>query len=233
MVIVRPQPIVSPRQSERLAATLWQLAVGSSLGLHIVHFGREGEAPALGVLSPNPAVERDAAMLLASSTAGEVESANLLPDLICTAPAVGAYHLQPTSRGFESNSASWGWDRADNLINLYALLRATPPGQIAGVAAVFVPLPNLQCVAVLTVYAAGPNDQELRRRAFGLAATYAGTGARVRRPLVQRRWLIGAMRAQVSIGMAQMRRHGTIRAEELSAFWHPPIGSASPAVPGP
>jgi hypothetical protein len=228
MLIVRARPIISPFQSERLVANLWQLAIGSSLGLHIIHLGRDGEPPALAVHSPNRALEQDAARLISSSTAGTVVNADLLPDLVCAAPRVGVYHLQPTSRNFQSNSRSWGWDRADNLIHLYALLKTTPPGQIAGVTLAFVPLQSVQGVTVITAFAVGSAGQQVARHAYGLAATYAGTGVRVRRPLAQRRWLSRAMRAQVSISMAQVRHHGIIRAEELSAFWHPLIGTDNP-----
>ena len=207
MLVVAARPIISPRQSERLVANLWQLAIGSRLGLHIIHLGRDGEAPALAVHSPNRSLEGDAAELLASSTDSAVLSADLLPDLICSAPRVGVYHLQPVSRNFQSNSQAWGWDRADNLSHLYALLRKTPPGQIAGVALAFLPLQELQGVTVFTAYAVGPPRAEVTRHAYGLAATYAGTGVRVRRPLAQRRWLSRAMQARVSIGMAQVRRH--------------------------
>jgi hypothetical protein len=160
-----------------------------------------------------------------------VRNADLLPDLVCAAPEVGVYHLQPVARNFESNSQSWGWDRADNLGHLYALLRRTPPPLIAGVTLAFMPLQQLQGVTVLTAFAAGPAGRQVARLAYGVAATYAGTGVRVRRPMAQRRWLSRAMRAQVSLGLAPMRRHGIIRAEELSALWHPPIGSDNPTQP--
>lgn len=231
MLMVTARPIISPRQSERLVTNLWQLAIGSRLGLHILHLGRDGEPPTLAVHSPNRALEQDAADLVASSTQGEVRNADLLPDLVCAAPQVGVYHLQPASRNFQSNSQSWGWDRADNLIHLYTLLRRTPPGQIAGVTLAFMPLQQVQGVTVFTTFAVGPESQQVVRHAYGLAATYAGTGVQVRRPLAQRRWLSRAMHAQVSIGMAQVRRHGIIRAEELSAFWHPPIGTDNPTQP--
>src|SRR2546425_927014 len=139
MLLVSARPIISPRQSERLVANLWQLAIGSRLGLNILHLGHDDDAAALAVHSPNPALE---------------------------------------------------------------------PG-----------------VTALPASAAAPPGRRVARHAYGVAATYAGTGVRVRRPLAQRRWLSRAMRAQVSVGLAPMRRHGIIRAEELSALWHPPIGS--------
>jgi hypothetical protein len=232
MLLVSARPIISPRQSERLAANLWQLAIGSRLGLQIVHLGHKGEPPILAVHAANRGLEQDAADLVAASTQGDVRNADLLPDLICAAPRVGVYHLQPVARNFQSNTQSWGWDRADNLIQLYNLLRRTPPGQIAGVAVAFMPIQAVLGATVVTAFAVGPASQEVARQAYGLAATYAGTGVRVRRPLRQRRWLSRAMRAQVSIGMAQVRRHGIIRVDELSAFWHPPIGTDNPTQPG-
>jgi hypothetical protein len=231
MMIVNARPIISPRQSERLVANLWQLAIGSRLGLHVLHLGRAEEGPCLAVHSPNRALERDAADLVASTTQAEARDAQLLPDLICAAPSVSVYHLQPVPRNFQSNSQSWGWDRADNLIHLYTLLGRTPAGSIAGITLAFLPLQQVQGVTLVTAFAVGPAGRDVSRQAYGLAATYAGTGVRVRRPVAQRRWLSRAMQAQVSIGMAQVRRHGVIRAEELSAFWHPPVGTGNPTQP--
>jgi hypothetical protein len=233
MLLVRTRPIISPRQAERLVANLWQLAVGSRLGLHILHLGWTDEPPVLAVSSPNRALELDASDLVATSTQGEVQDGDILPDLICAAPRVAAYHLQPTARDLQSNSQSWGWDRADNLLHLFNLLRRTPPGQIAGVTVAFMSLQGVQGVTVLTAFAVGPAHERMTRHAYRIASTYAGTGVRVRRPFLQRRWLSRAMRTQVSIGMAQVRRHGIIRADELSAFWHPPIGTGAdnPAQP--
>ena len=104
---------------------------------------------------------------------------------------------------------------------------------IAGAALVFVPLGGMQGAVVLTAFAAGPSDHPVLRHAYRLAATYAGTGVKVRRPLMQRRWLRRCMRSQVSLGLAPLRGHGIIRVEEMSAFWHPPLAPSSPAQPTP
>jgi hypothetical protein len=232
MLLIRARPIISPRQAERLLANLWQLAVGARLGLHIIHLGSGEEAPLLAVSALNPALERDATDLVATGTQGQVQNADILPELICAAPGVGVYHLQPAARNLQTNSQSWGWDRADNLIHLYGLLRETPAGEIAGVTLVFFPFQNMQAATLLTAFAVGPAHREMLRHAYRLASTYAGTGVHVRRPIFQRRWLERAMHVEVSLGMAQMRRHGVIRVDEMSAFWHPPIGTANPAQPG-
>ena len=231
MHLVRADPIISPRQAERLLANLWQLAIGSRLALHVIQLGHCDGPPALAVATPNRALERDAIDLVATGTRSEVQEADIVPELICAAPSIGVYHLQPTARGLQSNSESWGWDRADNLLHLYHLLRRTCPGVIAGVGLVFVPLQHMQGAAVLTAYAAGPAGSPVLRLAYRLAATYAGTGVKVRRPLMQRRWLRRCMRSQVSLGLAPLRGHGIIRVEEMSALWHPPLASSSPAQP--
>lgn len=233
MLLVKASPIISPRQAERLVANLWQLAIGSRLALHVVQFGKCDGPPALAIAAPNRALERDAADLIATGTQGEVQEADILPDLVCAAPRIGVYHLQPAARSLQSNSESWGWDRADNLLHLYHLLRQTSPGVIAGVALVFMPLQDMQGAAVLTAFAAGPAGHPVLRHAYRLAATYAGTGVKVRRPLMQRRWLRRCMRSQVSLGLAPLRGHGIIRVEEMSAFWHPPLASNSAAQPTP
>jgi hypothetical protein len=229
--LVRADPIVSPGQAERLLANLWQLAIGSRLALHVIQLGHCDRAPALAVTAPNRALERDAADLMATGTRGEIQEADIVPELVCAAPRIGVYHLQPVARSLQSNSQSWGWDRADNLLHLYHLLRRTTPGVIAGVALVFVPLQNMQGAAVLTAFAAGPEGYPVLRHAYRLAATYAGTGVKVRRPLMQRRWLRRCMRMQVSLGLAPLRGHGIIRVEEMSALWHPPLASSSPGQP--
>jgi hypothetical protein len=240
MLLVRVRPIISPKQAERLVANLWQLAIGSSLALHVVQLGHCDGPPPLGVATPNPALERDAADLVAAGTRGEVQEAGIVPDLVCAAPRVAAFHLQPAARRLRSNSESWGWDRADNLLHLYDLLTRTRPGTMAGAALVFVPLQDMQGAAVLTAYAAGPVSglaypagEPVLRLAYRVAATYAGTGVRVRRPLMQRRWLRRCMSGQVSLGLAPFRGHGIIRVEEMSAFWHPPLAISSPAQPSP
>ncbi len=233
MLLVKANPIISPRQAERLVANLWQLALGSSIALHVVQLGHCDGPPALAVATPNRALERDAADLVATGTRGEVQEADILPELVCAAPAVGVYHLQPAARSLQSNSESWGWDRADNLLHLYDLLGRTSPGVIAGVALVFVPLQSMQGAAVLTAFAAGPAGSPVLRHAYRLAATYAGTGVRVRRPFMQRRWLRRCMSSRVSLGLAPLRGHGIIRVEEMSAFWHPPLAPSYPAQPGP
>jgi hypothetical protein len=212
-------------------ANLWQLAVGNRLGLHILHLGRRNEAPVLGVCAHNQALEHDAAELIAAGTRGQVQNADVVRELICAAPRLGVYHLQPVARKLQTNSQSWGWDRAENLIHLYDMLRETPPGEIAGVTLVFFPLQNVQAAIVLTAFAAGPRDQEVQRHAFRLASTYAGTGVQVRRPILPRRWLERAMHVEISLAQAQVRRHGIIRIDEMSAFWHPPIGTGNPDRP--
>lgn len=231
VLLVTARPIISPRQAERMVANLWQLAIGSSLALHVIQLGRCDQPAALAVASPNSALERDAADLVASGVQAEARDAGIVPELMCAAPSVGVYHMQPMARGLQSNSQSWGWDRADNLLHLYDLLNRTSPGVIAGVGLVFVPLRDMRCAAILTAYAVGLAHQAVERYAYRLASTYAGTGVKVRRPLMPRRWLRRCMGTQVSLGLAPMRRHGIMRVEEMSAFWHPPLVVSSPPQP--
>src|SRR5207302_11480603 len=136
-------------------------------------------------------------------------------------------HITPTYRGFQTNTKSWGWDRADNLHDTYELLGKVQPGLIAGFALAFRTLPQLRAATAMAVFAAGPTSMDTERLAFSLAATYAGTGARVSRLLNPRRFLRRALQARVSTSVSWFRPHSVIRAEEMSAFWHPRLNEKS------
>jgi len=217
--IVPSRPILSPRQAERLMSALWQQSAGSTLALFLL--GRGDGRPVLGAASPNPLVEEDAADVIARAVESAAEPGFVLVEEILSAPYVGVRHISPTFRDFKSDTRSWGWDRADNLHDTYDLLSRVPPGRIAGFALAFRTLPGLTAATSMLVFAAGSQEHETQRAAFALAATFAGTGARVSRLLNPRRFLRRTLHAQVATSVSWLRPHSVIRVEEMSAFWHP------------
>jgi hypothetical protein len=219
MQIVASRPIISPRQAERLMSALWQQSAGSTLALFLM--GRGDGTPVLGAASPNPLVEEDAADIIARAVDAPSESGFVLLEEILSAPCVAVRHITPAYRAFKSDSQSWGWDRADNLHDTYDLLGRVPPGRIAGFALAFRTLPRLNAATSMLVFAAGTEQHETQRAAYSLAATFAGTGARVSRLLNPRRFLRRTLRAQVATTVSWLRPHSVIRVEEMSAFWHP------------
>jgi hypothetical protein len=225
MRLITGSPIISPRQGERLVSVLWQQSAGSTLSLFLI--GRGDGRPTLGVTSPNPLIEEDAAEIISRAVKGEVEPGFLLTEELLAAPRVGVRHITPIYRGFKSDSQSWGWDRADNLHDTYQLLAGVPAGQLAGFALAFRTLPALRAATTMTAFAAGTDKLEAERLAYSLGATYAGTGARVARLLNPRRFLRRALRAQVSTSISWLRPHCVIRTEEMSAFWHPRLTEAT------
>ena len=158
MRVVAGAPIISPRQGERLVSVLWQQAAGSTLSLLL--FGRGDGSPALGVVSPNPLIEEDAAEVIARAVTGRVEPGFLLVEELLAAPHVGVRHITPIHRGFQADAKSWGWDRADNLHDTYRLLGGVPSGQVAGFALAFRTLPGLRAATTMTVFAAGTDPLE-------------------------------------------------------------------------
>lgn len=219
MRLVPSRPIISPRQAERLMSALWQQSAGSTLALFLL--GRGDGQPVLGAASPNPLVEEDAADVIARAVESESESGFVLVEEVLAAPCVGVRHITPVFRDFKSDTRSWGWDRADNLHDTYDVLSRVPPGRIAGFGLAFRTLPGLTAATSMMVFAAGADPYETQRAAFALAATFAGTGARVSRLVNQRRFLRRALRAQVATSVSWLRPHSVIRVEEMSAFWHP------------
>jgi hypothetical protein len=217
--LIPSQPIISPRQAERLMSALWQQSAGSTLALFLL--GRGDGQPILGAASPNPLVEEDAADVIARAVEATSEPGFVLVEEILSAPCVGVRHITPIFRDFKSDSQSWGWDRADNLHDTYDLLSRVPPGRIAGFGLAFRTLPGLVAATSMTVFAAGSVDHETQRSAFALASTFAGTGARVARLLNPRRFLRRTLHAQVATSVSWLRPHSVIRVEEMSAFWHP------------
>jgi len=212
-------------------SVLWQQSAGSTLSLFLI--GRGDGRPTLGVVSPNPLIEEDAADAIARAVSGDRveqqvagEPGFVLIEEILSAPYVGVRHITPQYRGFKSDSQSWGWDRADNLHDTYELLERVPPGRIAGFALAFRTLPGLTAATSMLVFAAGPDRHESQRACYALAATFAGTGARVSRLLNPRRFLRRALGAQVATSVAWLRPHSVIRVEEMSAFWHPRLTEA-------
>ncbi len=219
MRLVPSRPIISPRQAERLMSALWQQSAGSTLALFLL--GRGDGQPVLGTASLNPLVEEDAADVIARAVEAESEAGFVLVEEILSAPCVGVRHITPAFRDFKSDSQSWGWDRADNLHDTYDVLGRVAPGRIAGFGLAFRTLPGLTAATTMMVFAAGAEPEETQRAAYALAATFAGTGARVSRLLNQRRLLRRTLRAQVATSVSLLRPHSVIRVEEMSAFWHP------------
>jgi hypothetical protein len=226
--IIPSRPIISPRQAERLMSALWQQSAGSTLALFLL--GRGDGRPVLGAASPNPLIEEDAAEVIARAVGTAVEPGFVLVEEVMSAPHVGVRHITPVFRGFKSDSASWGWDRADNLHDTYDMLRRVPPGRIAGFALAFRTLPGLVAATSMLVFAASAEAHESQRAAYALAATYAGTGARVARLLNPRRFLRRTLRAQVATSVSWLRPHSVIRVEEMSAFWHPRLSEQKTGV---
>jgi hypothetical protein len=217
--IVSSRPIISPRQAERLMSALWQQSAGSTLALFLL--GRGDGQPVLGAASPNRLVEEDAADVIGRAVESAAEPGFVLVEEILSAPFVGVRHITPIFRDFKTDSRAWGWDRADNLHDTYDLLARVPPGRIAGFALAFRTLPGLNAATSMMVFAAGAVEHETERASFALAATFAGTGARVSRLLNPRRFLRRTLRAQVATSVSWLRPHSVIRVEEMSAFWHP------------
>ena len=225
MHLIASRPIISPRQAERLMSALWQQSAGSTLALFLL--GRGDEKPVLATASPNPLIEEDAAEVIARAVdATAVEPGFVLVEEVLSAPHVGVRHITPVYRGFKSDSQAWGWDRADNLHDTYDMLRRVPPGRIAGFALAFRTLPGLVAATSMLVFAASTEEHESQRAAYALAATFAGTGARVSRLLNPRRFLRRTLRAQVATSVSWLRPHSVIRVEEMSAFWHPRLSEA-------
>jgi hypothetical protein len=175
------------------------------------------------VVSPNPLVEEDAADVIARAVDAPIEPGFLLLEEILSAPAVGVRHITPYPREFRPDSQAWGWDRADNLLDTYELLYDVEPGRIVGTVLAFRTLPGLRAATAIASFAAGNEDHEAQRVAYSLAATYAGTGARLSRLLNPRRFLHRALRAQVATWVSWLRPHSLIRVDEMTAFWHPPL----------
>lgn len=224
MYLIAERPIISPKQAERLMSVLWQQSAGSTLALFLV--GRGDGQPQLGVASPNRLVAEDAAHVIARAVDGDAEPGFVLIEEILSAPHVGVRHITPMYRGFRTDTQSWGWDRADNLHDTYDLLRRVPSGRIAGFVLAFRTLPSLLAATSMMVFAAGGDRDEVERVVYSLAATYAGTGARVSRLINPRRFLVRGLRAQVSTSISWLRPHSVIRVEEMSAFWHPRLSEA-------
>jgi len=219
VLLVPSRPILSPRQAERLMSALWQQTAGSTLALFLLGRG-DGEL-ILGAASPNSLVEEDAADVIARAVESTAEPGFVLVEEILSAPYVGVRHITPVFRNFRADTRAWGWDRADNLHDTYDLLTRVAPGRIAGFALAFRTLPGLNAATSMLVFAAGNVEHESERMSFALAATFAGTGARVQRLLNPRRFLRRALRAQVATTVSWLRPHSVIRVEEMSAFWHP------------
>lgn len=219
MMIVASRPIISPRQAERLMSALWQQSAGSTLALFLM--GRGDGTPVLGAASPNLLIEEDAADVIGRAVDAPSEPGFVLVEEILSAPCVAVRHIAPVFRDFKTDTRSWGWDRADNLHDTYDLLSRVPPGRIAGFALAFRTLPRLVAATSMMVFAAGTEQHESERAAYALAATFAGTGARVSRLLNPRRFLRRTLRAQVATSVSWLRPHSVIRIEEMSAFWHP------------
>lgn len=219
MHLITSRPIISPRQAERLMSALWQQSAGATLALFLI--GRGDGRAILGAASPNPLVEEDAADVIARAVEASSEPGFVLVEEILSAPCVAVRHITPVFRNFKSDSQSWGWDRADNLHDTYDLLERVPPGRIAGFGLAFRTLPGLVAATSMMVFAAGSVEHEAQRSAFALAATFAGTGARVARLLNPRRFLRRTLQARVATSVSWMRPHSVIRVEEMSAFWHP------------
>jgi hypothetical protein len=224
MQLVASRPIISPRQAERLMSALWQQSAGATLALFLV--GRGDGVPILGAASPNPLVEEDAADVISRAVDAPVEPGFVLVEEILSAPHVGVRHITPVFRDFKSDTRSWGWDRADNLHDTYDMLGRVPPGRIAGFALAFRTLPGLLAATSMLVFAAGTEQHESQRAAYALAATFAGTGARVSRLPNPRRFLRRTLRAEVATTVSWLRPHSVIRVEEMSAFWHPRLTEA-------
>lgn len=223
--LVEARPILSPRQGERLMSVLWQQSAGSTLSLLLL--GRGDGRTVLGAASPNPLVAEDAAEVIARALDGAPEPGFVTVQEILAAPHLGVRHVTPAYREFQSDSKSWGWDRADNLRDTYELLARVPAGSIAGFVLAFRTLPGLRAATAMMVFAAGVSREETERGVYALASTYAGTGARVSRLLNPRRFLVRGLRAQLSTSIAWLRPHSVIRVEEMSAFWHPRLGEAA------
>ena len=219
MQLVPSRPILSPRQAERLMSALWQQTAGSTLALLLL--GRGDGQPVLGTASANRLVEEDAADVIARAVESAAEPGFVLLEEILSAPFVGVRHITPVFRDFKADTRAWGWDRADNLHDTYDLLARVPPGRIAGFVLAFRTLPGLNAATSMLVFAAGGVRHESERAAFALAATYAGTGARVSRLVNPRRFLRRTLNAQVATSVSWLRPHSVIRVEEMSAFWHP------------
>jgi hypothetical protein len=224
MQLVPSQPIISPKQAERLMSALWQQSAGSTLALFLV--GRGDGRVMLGTASPNALIEEDAADVIGRAVDASVEPGFVLVEEVLSAPEVGVRHITPQYRAFKSDSQSWGWDRADNLHDTYDMLSRVPPGRIAGFGLAFRTLPGLTAATSMLVFAAGTEQHESQRAAYALASTFAGTGARVSRLLNPRRFLGRTLRAQVATSVSWLRPHSVIRVEEMSAFWHPRLSEA-------
>jgi hypothetical protein len=218
-------PIISPRQAERLMAALWQQSAGATLALFLIGRGDrdKNDEPTviLGAASPNPLVEEDAADVIARAVDASIEPGFVLEEEILSAPYIGVRHITPVFRDFKADTRSWGWDRADNLHDTFDMLGRVPPGRIAGFGLAFRTLPGLLAATSMLVFAASSEEHESQREAYALASTFAGTGARVSRLLNPRRFLRRTLRAQVATTVSWLRPHSVIRVEEMSAFWHP------------
>jgi len=149
MQLVPSQPIISPKQAERLMSALWQQSAGSTLALFLL--GRGDGRVMLGTASPNALIEEDAADVIGRAVDASVEPGFVLVEEVLSAPEVGVRHITPQYRAFKSDSQSWGWDRADNLHDTYDMLSRVPPGRIAGFGIAFRTLPGLTAATSMLV----------------------------------------------------------------------------------
>lgn len=229
MLILRGAKLQTPRHAEALITNLWQLASGSrggdTIGLYILGLGDREHV--LAISSPNFTIERMAAEMVARDSGANLEEGSLLVHQIMADPEIAAYHLVPAWRNFRNNSQNWGWQRTDSLITTYSTLSLVVPGQIAGAAVVFRPLPGMMAASTITSFASGPGAAEI---AYQVGSSYAWVGVKVLRPVLQRRWLRRCLQVQVPTALSFFRPDCVVRTDELAAFWHPQIkaGEDSP-----
>jgi hypothetical protein len=218
MVLIEGAKIKAPVQGERLVQNLWQMSLGTTLGLYII--GTGDRKTILAVSSPNQALEDAAASLIVADCEGDSHDGDLIPEQILAHRDLAAYHLIPTYRGPRENSKSWGWQRVDPLKSTFAALARVPEETLAGFGLTMRSLPGETAAAIMCVFSSGPESQMI---AYKIASSFAGIGVKVMRPSLQRRFVRRALAVKVPIFLSYLRPQCVLPMDELSAFWHPKI----------
>ena len=218
MIIINSAKIKAPVQGERLVNNLWQMSLGTTLGLYII--GTGDRKTVLAVSSPNQLVEDEAASLIVADCDASSEEGDLIPEQILAHRELSTYHLVPAFRGTRENSKSWGWQRVDPLNGTFAALERVPEETIAGFGLTMRSLPGDKAAAIMCVFSSGPQSKMI---AYKIASSFAGIGVKVVKPALQRRFVHRSMQVKVPVLLSFLRPQCVLPMDELSAFWHPKI----------
>lgn len=218
MVLIKGAWVKDPRHAEALITFAWQRSGGTTIGLYMLGLG--DREPCLAVSCPDQLLEQRIAERIAEQTGGGVEDATLLVHQILADPSISSWHLIPKARDFRSNSQSWGWQRTDPLTPTYSALKTVPEGHVAGTAIVFRSLYGGRAATAITAFCSGPHADEVAK---DLAASYSWVGVIAVKPTLQRRWLRRCLATEVPLLLSFLRPDCVVKADELAAFWHPPI----------